>query len=133
LAGLTTASDECTASILVAALADGANARSHFSIPTPAEAVIGAIARLGLFVAGGVVLMKRLKGNHGSDCRTEYETEGKSVEVQCSDFGDNQSEDWDLQDFDGVIESTFDHDGPTQSLCNTSDHFSSGSYCHELL
>jgi hypothetical protein len=53
----------------------------------------------------------------------EYETEGNSVEVQCSDSGDDQSEEWDVHDFEDAIESAFHGDGPTQSLCNTSDHF----------
>jgi hypothetical protein len=131
LTGFAAASDEFTASILVGAGANGAKAQSGLSVATPAGAAIGAIAGLGLLVAALVVVMKRRKRDQITDCGMEYETEGKSVEVQCSDSGDEQSEDWDVHDFDDAIESAFDGEGPTQVLCSTSDHFF-GSDCDEL-
>jgi hypothetical protein len=109
-------SDDFTASVFFGEDARGQGAGKGYGGKISASALAGAgagaVAGLLLVVGGVVFALKRYRRNIVTDLGMEYEAEAKGVDLQDSESGEEQDEDWDVHDFERAIESAFDD--PTQ-------------------
>jgi hypothetical protein len=72
-------------------------------------AIVVSLAALLLIVLGVVFLIRRNRNNQQTDMELAYETEteGNVINLEESDLGNDQADDWDSQDFDAAIEFEF--------------------------
>jgi hypothetical protein len=88
------------------------------------SAAVSTSAGAGLFgLAAIVILLLKKRNSKESEIEEgmEYDTEGRDVNMEEEDSGDD--DDWDIDEFDRVIESTFvNGQEPSHVMYDVSDH-----------
>jgi hypothetical protein len=100
------------------------------------SAAAGASAGVGLLGLAGLMLflLKRRYSNESDlEDPMEYDTDGHEINVEEEESEGSEDDDWDVDEFDRVVESTFvNGQEPTHVMYETSDHLFPTD-CDEIL